>query len=68
MGNVQDFGRDPLPGSGTYEVRELGRGKTQGRLLGRVSAYTVDEAHSKATRMVPPGSAFVVTEITLGEK
>ena len=67
MGNVKDFGHDPLPGSGTFEVLEPGQGKTQGRLLGTVQATTVDEAQRKAQNGVGKGRAFVVTEIPLGK-
>lgn len=68
MGNVKDFGRDPLPGSGTWEVREPGQGKTRGRLLGTVTASTVDEARAKAQNGPGAGTAFVVTEIPLGKE
>jgi len=68
MGNVKDFGHDSLPGSGKFEVREPGQGKTQGRLLGTVTASTVDEARTKAQNGVGKGKAFVVTEIPLGKE
>lgn len=67
MGNVRDFGHDSLPGSGTFEIREPGQGKTLGRLLGTVQAATVDEAQRKARAKVGPDKAFVVTEIPLGK-
>jgi len=68
MGREIDFGRDPLPGSGKFEVREPGQGKTQGRLLGTVTASTVDEARAKAQKGPGKGKAFVVTEIPLGKE
>lgn len=65
MGNVRDFGHDPLPGSGTYRVT-VAQG---GRELGRVKADSLDAARTKAVQEIPETAhmAFVVTEIPLGE-
>lgn len=65
MGKTLDFGRDPMPGSGTYRVTAA----QGGRELGRVKADSVDAARSKAAREIPETArmAFVVTEIPLGE-
>lgn len=64
MGKTLDFGRDPMPGSGTYRVTAA----QDGRELGRVKADSVDAARSKAAQIPETaGVAFVVTEIPLGE-
>ncbi len=64
MGDVRDFGRDPLPGSGVFLVRSL---KSK-RVLGRVKAKDLDEAMEKVRESLPAAykSGFVVTEIPLG--